>query len=230
MPSSTSGTQPPGSSNGPTPSAGSSSKAANSNTGVIVGSVLGGVAVTAIAVVAVIFVQRRRRAVSLRPSSRMSITENIVGNSQSLFLERDGDRARSAYTSLDNVANSSFALPPHQGSTPPRMMKAQEVGLVGASRSHADSPGNQSLNYSESLVTAAAVAASWHPADTANTQDSPHLLGPNCVYNASTVTPSISATEHVVRIRAEVQELRRVMEQMRGAHFELEPPPVYQED
>ena len=220
MPSSTSGTQPPGSSNGPTPSAGSSSKAANSNTGVIVGSVLGGVAVTAIAVVAVIFVQRRRRAASPRPASRIFITENVVEKPPSFSLESGSGRSSSAYTH-DHATNPGSAIPPHRGSTPPRMTKAQEVELASAR-------GGPSHNYRESLVTAAAVAASWHPADTTNTRESCDILGSSSGYASSTAALSTSATDDVVGLRAEVQNLRLVMEQIRGERFES--PPVYQED
>ena len=62
----------------------------------------------------------------------------------------------------------------------------------------------------------------------ASPQDLPAHFNAGFDYDASTAIHSIPATDDVVGLRAEVQNLRRVMERIRQERSE--PPPVYQED
>ena len=73
------------------------------------------------------------------------------------------------------------------------------------------------------------MVASWQTvAEATNAaQDSRDPSDSRSGYGTSTAAHSISATDDVVGLRAEVQNLRRVMEQIQGGPLEL--PPVYQE-
>ena len=146
------------------------------------------------------------------------------GEPLSLSWEGEGSGSSSVYMRDDAINPSSSPLP-NRESIPLQIMTVQDSGLADALGllGSLSSPSHHSTG---SLVTAAAVAASWHPDDTRTWDLSGPLdVGPN--HGASTTTHPVLATDDISGLRAEVQDLRRAMEQMREEHFEL--PPMYQE-
>ena len=109
-----------------------------------------------------------------------------------------------------------------------QMTRTQETGSASTSRFYSGSSRSPSSHSKGSLGAAATVAASWHPVEIASPQVLPARFDAGSDYDASTAIHSIPETDDVVGLRAEVQDLRRVMERIRQERSE--PPPVYQED
>ena len=107
-------------------------------------------------------------------------------------------------------------------------MTRSQTGSVSTSRFYSGSSRSPSSHSKGTLGAAATVAASWHPVEIGSPQALPARFDASSDFDASTAIHSIPATDDVVGLRAEVQDLRRVMERIRQERSE--PPPVYQED
>ena len=122
------------------------------------------------------------------------------------------------------VAEGMRGRPPSHS----QMTRTHETGSANTSRFYPGSSRSPSSHLKGTLGAAATVAASWHPVEIGSPQALPARFDASSDFDASTAIHSIPATDDVVGLRAEVQDLRRVMERIRQERSE--PPPVYQED
>ena len=212
----------PQSPDSPVPQAGASPKAAKANIGAIVAGVVGGIAAASIAAASVIYYRRRRSAARRRGVYRTSITgtttEQRLTTSSPPYSDSD-DREQDSMA-LGNVSRTTELEGVFHTQ---RLTKAREAGRAVTGEEHCGP--TEVPSFQTQYSTSESDPASLLSTDAARIEE--RSLSSHSGQRTSTVIHSPTATEDVVVLRAEVQNLRRVMEQIRVERFES--PPEYQD-
>ena len=191
---------------------------------IIAGSVVGGLVVTCIGVATVVFYRRCRSTARGGRTHRTSITGTVTEQQRiatSLQPYSDREEHDSDGTGLRNIGGTTNIPVTPEGWSPTRQPeKTRETSTPE------DRPGRTEIPFfdpQDSWMTSG--SGSLFSAEVARARGQP--LSSSSDNGTSTVLQSPTMTEDVVGLRAEVQNLRRVMEQIRVERFES--PPEYQD-